>query len=131
MEKTFGRIRTKFKKKKLTKDEEKALVYCIRFSFLSHADLISLSNDPIMGDYKDLLLQGLSARLNTYENTDEQKPLINLTPRHYLRGQQASNINQNMSKNNLYDNENMNQNRNYDQNPMLKSVGNFGNKINI
>ena len=114
------------KKKKLTKDEEKALVYCIRFSFLSHADLISLSNDPIMGDYKDLLLQGLSARLNTYENTDEQKPLINLTPRHYLRGQQASNINQNMSKNNLYDNENMNQNRNYDQNPMLKSVGNFG-----
>ena len=84
------------KKKKLTKDEEKALVYCIRFSFLSHADLISLSNDPIMGDYKDLLLQGLSARLNTYENTDEQKPLINLTPRHYLRGQQASNVNQNI-----------------------------------
>ena len=43
-----------------------------------------------MKDYKDLLLQGLSARLNTYENTDEQKPLINLTPRNYLRGQQAT-----------------------------------------
>ena len=112
------------KKKKLTKEEEKALVYCIRFSFLSHADLISLSNDPIMNDYKDLVLQGLSARLNTYENTDEQKPLINLTPRHYLRGQQASNINQNISKNNMYNNENMNQN--YDQNQMVKSVGNFG-----
>ena len=114
------------KKKKLTKEEEKALVYCIRFSFLSHADLISLSNDPIMNDYKDLVLQGLSARLNTYENTDEQKPLINLTPRHYLRGQQASNINQNLSNNNLYNNENMNQNPNYDQNQMIKSVGNFG-----
>ena len=114
------------KKKKLTKEEEKALVYCIRFSFLSHADLISLSNDPIMNDYKDLVLQGLSARLNTYENTDEQKPLINLTPRHYLRGQQASNINQNLSNNNLYNNENMNQNPNYDQNQMIKSIGNFG-----
>ena len=112
-------------KKRLTPEEEKALVYCIRFSFLSHADLISLSNDPIMKDYKDLLLQGLSARLNTYENTNEPKPLINLSPRHYLRGQQASNINQNLSKNNIYNNgDNMNQN--YDQNQMLKSVGNFG-----
>ena len=72
-------------KKKLTKDEEKALIYCIRFSFLSHADLISLSNDPIMQDYKDLVLQGLSARLNTYENTDDQKHLINLIPRHKER----------------------------------------------
>ena len=112
-------------KKKLTKDEEKALIYCIRFSFLSHADLISLSNDPIMQDYKDLVLQGLSARLNTYENTDDQKHLINLTPRHYLRGQQVSNINnQNMSNNNMYNNGDINQN--YDQNQMIKSVGNFG-----
>ena len=113
-------------KKKLTPEEEKALVYCIRFSYLSHADLISLSNDPIMKDYKDLLLQGLSARLNTYENTDEQKPLINLTPRHYLRGQQASNIKQNISNNNIYNNRDINQNQNYDQNQMMKSVGNFG-----
>ena len=51
-----------------------------------------------MQDYKDLVLQGLRARLNKYENTDDQKHLINLTPRHYLRGQQVSNINnQNMS----------------------------------
>ena len=118
------------KKKKLTKDEEKSLVYCIRFSFLSHADLISLSNDPIMGDYKDLLLQGLSARLNSYENTDEQKPLINLTPRHYLRGQQATNMNQNLinnnnNNNNLYNKNIQNQNQNYDQNNMMKSMGNF------
>ena len=114
------------KKKKLTQEEEKALVYCIRFSFLSHADLISLSNDPIMKDYKDLLLQGLSARLNTYENTDEQKPLINLTPRNYLRGQQATNINQNIPNNNIYNNIDMNQNQNYDQKRMIKTVGNYG-----
>ena len=78
-----------------------------------------------MQDYKDLVLQGLSARLNTYENTDDQKHLINLTPRHYLRGQQVSNINnQNMSNNNMYNNGDINQN--YDQNQMIKSVGNFG-----
>ena len=121
------------KKKKLTKDEEKSLVYCIRFSFLSHADLISLSNDPIMGDYKDLLLQGLSARLNSYENTDKQKTLINLTPRHYLKGQQTTNMNQNLinnnnnnnNNNNLYNKNIQNQNQNYDQNNMIKSMGNF------
>ena len=79
-----------------------------------------------MGDYKDLLLQGLSARLNSYENTDEQKPLINLTPRHYLRGQQVSNINPNLPNNN---NNNINNNILYNknnQNQMMKSVGNFG-----
>ena len=25
-------------------------------------------NEPLMNDYKDLLLQGLSAKLNNYEN---------------------------------------------------------------
>ena len=96
---------------------------------MSHADLISLSNDPIIKDYNDIVLQGLSARLNTYENTNEQKPLINLTPRHYFRGQQVSN-NQNISNNNINMNNNeINQNQmnqNYDQNQMIKSVGNFG-----
>ena len=113
-------IEKKAKKKRLTPEEEKTLVYCIRFSFLSHADLISLTNEPIMKDYKDLIMQGLSARLNTYENTNEPKPLINLTPRRYLRGQQATN-NQNMSYNNNND-----INQNYYKNRMLKSVGNFG-----
>ena len=83
-----------------------------------------------MKDYKDLLLQGLSARLNTYENTDDQKNLINLTPRNYLRGQQATNIKPNLSNNNnIYNNINnmdMNQNQNFEQNQMMKSVGNFG-----
>ena len=78
-----------------------------------------------MKDYNALLLQGLSARLNTYE----LKPLINLSPKHYLRGQQASNINQNISKNNIYNNgDNINpniMNQNYEQNQMIKSVGDF------
>ena len=38
-----------------------------------------------MEKYKDLILQGLSARLDIYENTNDKKTIINLTPRHYLR----------------------------------------------
>ena len=95
------------KKKRLTPEEEKTLVYCIRFSFLSHADLISLTNEPLMKDYKDLILQGLSARLNTYENTSDPNPLINLTPRRYLRGQQSSNKNK-INYNNEYGDINQN-----------------------
>ena len=105
----------------MTPEEEKTLVYCIRFSFLSHADLISLTNEPLMKDYKDLILQGLSARLNTYENTSDPNPLINLTPRRYLRGQQSSN------KNKInYNNEYGDINQNYKKNQMLRSVGNLG-----
>jgi hypothetical protein len=112
------------KKKRLTPEEEKTLIYCIRFSFLSHSDLISLTNEPIMKDYKDLILQGLSARLNTYENTSEPRHLINLKPRTYLRGQQASNQN---NTNNLPRMDNSgDMNPNYNKNQMLRSVGNLG-----
>ena len=107
-------------KKRLTPDEEKALVYCIRFSFLSHSDLISLTNEPLMKDYKDLIMQGLSARLNSYENTSDSKSLINLTPRKYLRAQQSIK-NQNVNNNN----NNGEMNPNYLNNRMIKSVGNL------
>ena len=102
------------------------MVYCIRFSFLSHSDLISLTNEPIMKDYKDLILQGLSARLNTYENTSESRNLINLKPRTYLRGQQASNQNGNNQNNLPRRDNNGDMNPNYNKNQMLRSVGNFG-----
>ena len=57
-----------------------------------------------MEKYKDLILQGLSARLDTYENTNDKKTIINLTPRHYLRGQQVS-INRKMINNNNINNK--------------------------
>ena len=76
---------------------------------MSHTDLISLTNEPIMKDYKDLILQGLSARLNTYENTNEQNVIINLTPRHYLRGPQITH-------------ERTNNNNNTKSNKMFKST---------
>ena len=103
--KHLDELEKKSKKKRLSPEEEKMLVLCIRFSYLSHADLIGLTNEPIMQNFKDLILQGLSARLDTYENTSKKMNIINLTPRHYLRGQQGSinYINKNNLKKNNYD----------------------------
>ena len=98
-------LQKNLKKNKLTPEEEKMLILCIRFSYLSHADLIELTNEPIMEKYKDMILQGLSRRLDNYENTDDKKTIINLTPRHYLRGQKTS-YNKNTIKNNNYNDEN-------------------------
>ena len=106
----------KSQKHRLTPDQEKTLIYCIRFSFLSHADLINLTNEPLMKDYKDLILQGLSARLNSYENTSDTKSLINLNPRKYLRKSKKSNMNSN------YNDDDMNQN--YYKSKMFNSVRN-------
>ena len=82
------------------------LILCIRFSYFLHADLISLTNEQILEKYKDLILQGLSARLDTYENTNEKKIIINLTPRKYLRRQNILrnniNINKNLFKNDKF-----------------------------
>ena len=86
-------------KKRLSPEEEKNLVSCIRFSFLSHADLISLNNEPIMDNFKDLIMQGLSARLDTYENAKEKNIIINLKPRKYLKKKQEVN-NPNINYNN-------------------------------
>lgn len=65
----------------LSKEQERELVECIRFSFLSHADLINLTTDPIISEHQDLLLEGLSVRLNSYESTAIKELKLNLTPR--------------------------------------------------
>ena len=121
-------IQINSKKHKLTPEEEKMLVLCIRFSYLSHSDLIALTNEPIMENFKDLILQGISARLDTYEITNEKKTIINLNPRHYLRGQPVSinNIkNKNVKKNNIEDENYINENI-FDNNKNLRSVKNMG-----
>ena len=100
-------------KKRLTPEEERVLISCIRLSFLSHADLIILNNEPIMDNFKDLIMQGLSARLDTYENANEKNIIINLKPRKYLRQKKESihaeinNVNDNLVMNE----ENKNTNR--------------------
>ena len=124
--KHLNELETKLKKKKLTSEEEKALVLCIRFSYLSHTDLISLTTEPLMENYKDLILQGLSARLNNYENTREKKALINLEPRHYLRARNNINndVNQDMNNYNNNNENNQNINDNFNNNK-IKSVENL------
>ena len=84
--------KNKTKKVKLTKEEERKLIECIRISNLSHSDLISLSIDPLFADNKDLILYGLSLRLNNYEATNKldienNKININPNPRNYIRDQ--------------------------------------------
>ena len=99
--KHLDELKKKTKIKRLSPEEEKILVLCIRFSYLSHSDLINLTNEPIMENYKDLILQGLSARLDTYENTNEKNIIINLTPRHYLRGYIKKNKNKKNNDNEI------------------------------
>ena len=80
----------KLLKMPLTKKEERNLIELIRFSQLSHSDLISLSIDPIMEENKDLILQGLSIRLNSYESNnliDKLEKSINFLPRLYIKDQ--------------------------------------------
>jgi hypothetical protein len=77
-------LKNKLKKVNLTPEQERELILCIRFSFLSHQDLMTYTNDPIIGQYKELILQGLSIRLNTYEQTPENNLLICIKPRKYL-----------------------------------------------
>ena len=52
------------KKKRLTEEQEKDLILCIRFNYLSHSELVKLTNETIMNEYKDLLLKALSMKLN-------------------------------------------------------------------
>eukprot|EP00352_Strombidinopsis_acuminata_P008288 CAMPEP_0176350656 /NCGR_PEP_ID=MMETSP0126-20121128/9647_1 /TAXON_ID=141414 ORGANISM="Strombidinopsis acuminatum, Strain SPMC142" /NCGR_SAMPLE_ID=MMETSP0126 /ASSEMBLY_ACC=CAM_ASM_000229 /LENGTH=66 /DNA_ID=CAMNT_0017700793 /DNA_START=885 /DNA_END=1085 /DNA_ORIENTATION=+ len=51
---------------------------------MSHKELVKLSTDPAFEEARDLVLEGLSLRLKTYENTgdEEEVPLtINVNPR--------------------------------------------------
>ena len=78
------KIKEYLKKVKLTNDQEKELILCIRFGFLSHNDLLQYSTNEILKDSKDLILEGISIRLNPYESVDNKNRYkINLNPRLY------------------------------------------------
>ena len=53
--KKIENLKQKFNVKQLTSEEERSLVECIRFSYLSHSDLLSLSIDPIIQNHRDLV----------------------------------------------------------------------------
>ncbi len=99
------------KRKKIDKEQEKELISCIRFNYLPHSELVKLTNEPIMNDYKDLLLQALSLKLYSYEenqSNDINNKLLNSKPRNCLKAinkSMLSNTNNNINalNNNNFD----------------------------
>ena len=134
------------KRKKLNNEQEKELIMCIRFSYLPHNELNKLINEPVMNDFKDILLQALSLKLNSYEtqNIGNNNNIFNSKPR--LCFQTIEDMNNNNMNNNMelelqnnYDMMNYNQsmpnlqnafynknknsfNQNIPNNPMYKSM---------
>ena len=53
---------------RLTKAEKKELFKTIRYSYMKHEDLLALTADPVFALAKEYIIQGLSVRLNPYEN---------------------------------------------------------------
>ena len=78
-------LKDSIKRKKLSKEQEKELIMCIRFAYMPHNELVKLTNEPMMSDFKDILLQALSLKLNSYEenqnNEIETKNIFNSNPR--------------------------------------------------
>jgi hypothetical protein len=67
--------------KRLTKDEKIDLFKTVRYSYLSHENLISLTNNKTFELAKDFILEGLSLKLNAFESGIKQEPSINIHPR--------------------------------------------------
>ena len=122
------------KRKKLTKEQEKELIMCIRFAFLPHNELAKLTNEPIMNDFKDILLQALSLKLNSYEenqnNEISNNKIFNSNPRLCFQNIE-SDINPQNNKDN-YDIVNINQSMpNLNNNKFFqKSSFNYNNETN-
>ena len=78
-------LKDSIKRKKLSKEQEKELIMCIRFAYIPHNELVKLTNEPMMSDFKDILLQAFSLKLNSYEenqnNEIETKNIFNSNPR--------------------------------------------------
>lgn len=84
---TLNNIKSKFTIKALNTQEKRSLIEAIRFSHMSHVEIIEASKNPVMIQHQDLILEALSARLENYENIlDDNKLLkLNLKPRKYTR----------------------------------------------
>lgn len=67
--------------KRLTKDEKIELFKTVRYSYLSHENLISLTSNKTFELAKDFVLEGLSLKLNAFEAGIKQEPTINTNPR--------------------------------------------------
>ena len=67
--------------KRLRKDEKLELFKTVRYSYLSHENLISLTSNKTFELAKDFVLEGLSLKLNAFEAGIKTEPTININPR--------------------------------------------------
>ena len=58
----------KLKLQRLTKDQRRELFKTIRYSFMSHEDLLGLTVNAVFAEAKDFIVEGLSVKLNSFEN---------------------------------------------------------------
>ena len=113
------------KRKKLSKEQEKELIMCIRFSYLPHTELTKLISEPVMSEFKDILLQALSLKLNSYEGTQNNlidTKIFNSSPR--LCYQNIDNNNNNNLNNNDFNQQNIND---YNINQSMPNPNNLNN----
>lgn len=66
---------------RLSKTQKKELFRTIRYSFCRHEDLLLLTQNKVFELAKDFIVEGLSARLNPYENAIKSELSINTQPR--------------------------------------------------
>jgi hypothetical protein len=71
----------RLKLQRLTKAQKTALFKTIRFSFMKHEDLLALTMNPKFELAKQCVIEGLSVRLNPYENGIKESLTINIEPR--------------------------------------------------
>lgn len=88
--KTHTHIQDRLKLQRLSKAERTELFKTIRFSFIKHEDLLHLLTLPRFELAKDLIAQGLSVRLNPYENAIKSELKINTEPRTYFEPEKAA-----------------------------------------
>lgn len=65
---------------KLSDIEKKELLNLVRLKFVSHGALINAVKEDILGPFKDMILEAISAKLAVYENTNTNYS-ITLQPR--------------------------------------------------
>jgi hypothetical protein len=63
------------RKKRLSKEEKKAILSTIRYCFLTQDDLYNLPKDALFKAAKDFILEGLAIRLSNHESLKYDKPI--------------------------------------------------------
>lgn len=71
--------------KRLSKAEKKELFKTVRYGFMKHEDLLSLTSNKTFDAAKDFIVEGLSVKLNKHENAKQEDHQINVTMRAHLK----------------------------------------------